>query len=63
MGLTGPGFVLHNFNRYDLMLLNRGRWILDALERFPVPVPLTDDDLDPSVNPPGPNPDAPSESP
>lgn len=38
------GLVAHNFNLYDLMIMDRGRWILDALERFPQPVPLVDED-------------------
>ena len=38
-GADRAGLVAHNFNRYDLMLMNRGRWILDALERFSEPAP------------------------
>jgi hypothetical protein len=40
--LEKADLVLHNYNRYDLLIADRGQWLMDGLERFPEP-PTTDD--------------------
>jgi hypothetical protein len=40
--------ITHGFNLYDVWVMDRGRWVLDALERFPEPPPPQDEDAEPS---------------
>lgn len=37
--LDNADLVMHGFNLYDLSIMNRGRWLLAGLERFPEPPP------------------------
>jgi hypothetical protein len=42
--LDKADLVMHGFNLYDVLLMDRGRWLLDGLERFPEPPPVSDKD-------------------
>lgn len=35
--LDKADLVLHNYNRYDLLIADRGQWLLDGLQRFSEP--------------------------
>jgi hypothetical protein len=35
--LDKADLVQHEFNLYDLLIADRGQWLLDGLERFPEP--------------------------
>lgn len=35
--LEKADLVLHNYNRFDLLIADRGQWLLDGLERFSEP--------------------------
>jgi hypothetical protein len=37
--LNRADLIMHGFNLYDLLVMDRGRWLLDGLERFPEPPP------------------------
>jgi hypothetical protein len=37
--LDRADLVVHGFNMYDVLVMDRGRWLLDGLERFPDPPP------------------------
>jgi hypothetical protein len=42
--LDRADLVMHGFNLYDVLIMDRGRWLLDGLERFPEPPPDPDED-------------------
>jgi hypothetical protein len=35
--LDRANLVMHGFNLYDVLIMDRGRWLLEGLERFPKP--------------------------
>ena len=41
--------ITHGFNLYDILMMDRGWWLLDGLERFPEPPRLQDDDTEPGI--------------
>ncbi|MFO1046137.1 MAG: hypothetical protein U0941_30535 [Planctomycetaceae bacterium] len=41
--------ITHGFNLYDILMMDRGWWLLDGLERFPEPPRLQDDDAEPGI--------------
>jgi hypothetical protein len=53
--LDKGGLIMHGFNMYDILIMDRGRWLLDGLERFPEPPPEEDTDAEPGAEsgPPG----------
>jgi hypothetical protein len=44
--LDRAGLVMHNFNLYDVLIMDRGRSLLDGLERFPQPPPVLGEDAE-----------------
>ena len=42
---------MHGFNLYDLLIMDRGRWLLDGLERLPEPPPA--EETEPGQSPHG----------
>jgi hypothetical protein len=41
--LDRADLISHGFNLYDVLIEDRGRWVLEGLERFPEP-PLAEDE-------------------
>jgi hypothetical protein len=37
--LDKADLIMHGFNLYDVLIMDRWRWLLDGLERFPGPPP------------------------
>jgi hypothetical protein len=48
--LDRAGLVGHSFNLYDVLIMDRGRWLLEGLERFPEPPPIPDEDSEPEAS-------------
>jgi hypothetical protein len=42
---------MHGFNLYDVLIMDRGRWLLDGLERFPGPPPGENAEAEPGAAP------------
>ncbi len=40
--LDKADLIMHGFNLYDILMMDRGWWLLDGLERFPEPPPSSD---------------------
>ena len=47
--LDKADLVMHGFNLYDVLIMDRGRWLLDGLERFPAPAPGEDAEATPDT--------------
>ena len=46
--LDKADLITHGFNLYDILMMDRGWWLLDGLERFPEPPP-PDEDAEPGA--------------
>jgi hypothetical protein len=49
--LDKADLVTHGFNLYDILMMDRGWWLLDGLERFPDPPPPPDEGAEPGAAP------------
>ena len=47
--LDHADLIMHNFNRYNVLIMDRGRWVLDGLERFSEPPPAGDEEAEPDI--------------
>ncbi len=50
--LERADLVMHGFNLHDLWIMDRGRWLLDGLERFPEPPEQDDPEMSNVTDPP-----------
>jgi hypothetical protein len=47
--LDKADLIMHGFNLYDVLIMDRGRWLLDGLERFPGPPPGENVEAEPNA--------------
>ena len=45
--LDKSDLIMHGFNLYDVLIMDRGRWLLEGLEQFSEPPPSEDEEAEP----------------
>jgi hypothetical protein len=47
--LDKANLIMHEFNLYNVLIMDRRRWLLDGLERFPGPPPGENAEAEPGA--------------